>query len=135
MNRAALIMASRDASFAERQRKLAAELHARMRALLLARKREIHHADPELAIEFVLEQLRGTLMARLDARPLDATLFAASDEQFIAEALEEIEAVTQAEPENLGYRAHLGGMHDKMAMVASRLRDAEGVARHVASVG
>jgi AcrR family transcriptional regulator len=87
LHHAALLMATRDATFAERQRKLAGELHVRLRALLLARCDEIGHPDPPLAIEFVLEQLRGMLMARLDPRPLDGTLFAASDAQFIDQAL------------------------------------------------
>jgi AcrR family transcriptional regulator len=87
LHRAALIMASRDASFAVRQLELASELHLRLRDLLLARRDEISHPDPPLAIEFVLEQLRSMLVARLDGRPLDGTLFAASDEQFIDQAL------------------------------------------------
>jgi len=98
LHRAALVMATRDASFAERQRTLAAELHVRLRVLLLARRDEIHHPDPHLAIEFVLEQLRSMLMVRLDARPLDETLFVASDEQFIDEALTSVSAYLKLEP-------------------------------------
>lgn len=98
LQRAAVIMAARDASFAERQLSLAAELHVRLRALLLARVNEIGHADPPLAIEFVLEQLRGMLMARLDDRPLDSTLFAASDGQFIDQALTSVAAYLKLEP-------------------------------------
>ena len=92
LHRAARVMASRDASFAERQVELASELHTRLRALLLARRDEIHHPDPHLAIEFVLEQLRSMLLARFDAHPRDAALFVASDEQFIDEALTSVSA-------------------------------------------
>jgi AcrR family transcriptional regulator len=97
LHRAAIHMASRDARFAERQRKLAAELHTRLRALLVARQDEIGHEDPPRAIEFVLEQLRSMLMARLDAEPLDKTLFASSDEQFIDQALTSVSAYLKLE--------------------------------------
>ena len=98
LHRAAIHLASRDARFAERQRERAAELHKRLRALLVERKDEIGHADPLVAIEFVLEQLRGMLTARLDSRPLDKTLFAASDEQFIDQALTSVAAYLKLEP-------------------------------------
>jgi AcrR family transcriptional regulator len=98
LHRAALIMASREASFAERQMKLAAELHTRLGALLLARKSEIGHADPTLAIEFALEQLRSMLVARTGASPRDRTLFAVSDEQFLEQALVSISAYLELEP-------------------------------------
>jgi AcrR family transcriptional regulator len=98
LHRAAINMATRDSSFAERQRKLAAELHARLRALLLARRDEIGHDDPLRAIEFVLEQLRSMLMARLEAGPLDKKLFAASDEEFIDQALTSVSAYLKLEP-------------------------------------
>ena len=98
IHRAAINMASRDARFAERQRKLAAELHTRLRALLVARQAEIGHDDPPCAIEFVLEQLRSMLTARLGTDPLDKTLFAASDEQFIDQALTSVAAYLRLEP-------------------------------------
>ena len=98
LHRAAINMASRDANFAERHRKRTIELHGRLRALLLARQDEIHHADPLAGIEFVLEQLRSMLMARLDASPLDKSLFAASDEEFIDQALTCVSAYLRLEP-------------------------------------
>ena len=98
LHRAALIMASRDARFAERHVKLAGLLHGRLRTLLIERRDEIGHSDPTLAIEFALEQLRSMLMARLDARPLDTTLFAASDEEFIDQALTSVSAYLRLEP-------------------------------------
>ncbi|MCP5067843.1 MAG: TetR/AcrR family transcriptional regulator [bacterium] len=98
LQRAAITMASRDASFAERQMKLASELHAGLRALLTARIDEIGHADPPLAIEFALEQLRAMLMLRLATLPLEATLFGNSDEQFIDQALTSIAAYLKLEP-------------------------------------
>ena len=99
LHRAALIMASRDASFAARQLQLASELHVRLRDLLLARRDEIGHADPALAVEFVLEQLRSMLLARLDGRPLDPTLFAVSDEQFIDQALTSVAGYLVLDPQ------------------------------------
>ncbi|MCP5039665.1 MAG: hypothetical protein GY944_01470, partial [bacterium] len=98
LHRAAINMASRDSGFAERRRKLAAELHTRLRELLLARRSEIGHADPPSAIEFVLEQLRSMLMARLDTSPLDKTLFAASDEEFLDQALTSVSAFMKLDP-------------------------------------
>lgn len=100
LHRAALIMAFRDASFAVRQLELASELHVRLRDLLLARRDEIGHSDPPLAIEFVLEQLRSMLVARLDGRPIDSTLFAVRDEQFIDQALTSVSGYLQLEPES-----------------------------------
>jgi AcrR family transcriptional regulator len=99
LHRAALIMASRDASFAARQLQLARELHGRLRDLLLARRDEVGHADAPVAIEFVLEQLRSMLVARLDGRPLDETLFAVSDEQFIDQALTSVSGYLELGPQ------------------------------------
>ncbi len=98
LQRAALIMASRDASFAARHFELAAELRARLRVLLLARRDEIGHTEPAIAIEFVLEQLRSMLMARIEMGPFDRTLFASSDEQFTDEALMSVSAYLKLEP-------------------------------------
>jgi len=98
LHRAALDMATRDVEFAERQHRLAVELHTRLRALLLERRDEIGHPEPELAIEIVLEQLRSMLVARLHPRPLDRTLFAVDDEQFIDEVLTSIAAYLRLEP-------------------------------------
>ena len=98
LHRAAINMATRDARFAERQRKLSAELHTRLRALLLERRDEIGHADPPRAIEFVLEQLRGMLTARIATSPLDQTLFASNDEEFIDQALTSVSAYLKLEP-------------------------------------
>jgi len=98
MHRAALIMASREANFAERQRKLAAEMHARLRALLLAREGEIGHPNPRLAIEFALEQLRSMLIARAGTEPRNPTLFALSDEQFLQQALASMSTYLGLEP-------------------------------------
>ena len=98
LHRAATNMASRDARFAERQRKLAAELHTRLRALLIERRDEIGHADPPGAIEFVLEQLRSMLTARFATSPLDRTLFASSEAKFIDQALTSVSAYLKLEP-------------------------------------
>ncbi len=98
LHRAALVMAACDESFAARQRQLAAELHTRLRELLLARRAEIGHPDPEAAIEFVLEQLRGMLVARHDAAALDSTLFALEDGDFIQQVLMSVSAYLRLEP-------------------------------------
>jgi AcrR family transcriptional regulator len=87
LHHATLSMATRDGAFTERQLGLARELHDRLRALLLARRDEIGHAQPEVAVEFVLEQLRAMLMARLDTHSVGPQLSELSDNHFIAEAL------------------------------------------------
>jgi AcrR family transcriptional regulator len=97
LHRAARIMATGDADFAERQAKLAAELHSRLRSLLLARRQEIGHPDPPLAIEFVLEQLRSMLAARIGAGLVDDELISMSEEQFIDQALTSVSAYLKLE--------------------------------------
>jgi AcrR family transcriptional regulator len=87
LHRATLAMAARDQAFSERQLGLARELHERLRELLLARRDEIGHPQPEVAVEFVLEQLRAMLLARLDLRAVGPQLSTFSDNQFIGEAL------------------------------------------------
>jgi len=98
LHRAALMMALKEPEFARRHSVLAADLHGRLRDLLLARRPEIHHDDPPLAVEFVLEQLRNMLLVRLEAHPLDTALLSIADEQFIEQALASVSAYLKLEP-------------------------------------
>jgi AcrR family transcriptional regulator len=98
LQRAALVMSVRDAAFAERQTRLARDLHERLRDLLWARRGEIGHGEPALAIEFALEQLRTMLLARLNMSPLDSSLLSVSDAEFVSEALTSVCAYLELPP-------------------------------------
>jgi AcrR family transcriptional regulator len=87
LQRAALLMSARDAAFAERHMRLVRELHERLRGLLWARRDEIGHPEPAIAIEFVLEQLRTMLVVRLNVSPLSSSLLSVSDARFVSEQL------------------------------------------------
>lgn len=86
LSRASLLMALRDPSFADRQNDLHRLLDRGLRRLLLDRRAEIRHPDPERAVTFVLEQLRASLMARRFGAPIHFPS-RLSDASFIAEAL------------------------------------------------
>jgi AcrR family transcriptional regulator len=98
LHRAALVMSVRDAAFAERQTRLAGDLHERLRDLLWARRGEIGHEEPAVAIEFALEQLRSMLLARLNMSPLDSSLLSVSDAEFVSEALTSVCAYLELPP-------------------------------------
>ena len=87
LRRAALLMSVRDPVFAERNTRLTRELHERLRALLLDRRAEVGHPDPELAIEFALEQIRALLLSRLEGEPIAPHFLSISDERFVEETL------------------------------------------------
>ncbi len=63
------------------------QLYARVRALLLTRAAEITHADPELAIRFILDQQSGLIHMRIDQTVAFDQLSDVTDEQFIEETL------------------------------------------------
>ncbi len=108
LHRATLAVAARDDAFTERQLGLARELHERMRELLLARRDEIRHPRPEVAIDFVLEQLRAMLLVRLTLRPISRELAPVSDVRFIAEALTSVCAYLQLPSPQTADRGGLG---------------------------
>jgi AcrR family transcriptional regulator len=87
LRRAAVLMAMRDPTFAERQMRLDRELHERLRSLLQARRAEIGHPDPDIAIDVVLEQLRAMLLVRLEGEPIACNLLPVSDDCFVHESL------------------------------------------------
>jgi len=67
-----------------------AELESGLMELLLSRRHEIGHSDPELAIVFVLAQLRSMLETRLDDVLLESQLEARPDEIFVRETLRSV---------------------------------------------
>jgi AcrR family transcriptional regulator len=87
LQRAKLVLSLRDPAFGEKSFELQRELGARLRELLLARKDEVGHCDPYLAIDFALEQLRSMLMMRLDGALLRAGLESTTDADFVREAI------------------------------------------------
>jgi AcrR family transcriptional regulator len=98
LQRAKLALALRDPAFAEKSFELQRELGARLRELLLARREEVGHRDPALAIDFALEQLGSMLMMRLDGILLRAGLESTSDADFVREAIASVCAYMQILP-------------------------------------
>ena len=94
IRRAARLMALRDAAFAERQATMNRELRMLLRDALQGRRREIRHPDPDIAIDFALEQLRAMMLQRLDGHPSD-DVGAGSDDRFVEEALTSVCAYMQ----------------------------------------
>ena len=85
VKRAALAIARTDTEFAARFTKLSAILDQGLRELLLARRSEIGHHQPELAIDYSIHLLAAVLRARLE-HPSDSTRSGpAADEEFVAE--------------------------------------------------
>ena len=82
-----------------------AELHkdtnAGLTRLLMARKAEIGHPEPELAIGFVLDQLASMMKTRLDNILMPTELSSATDEQFISETMRSTCAYLQVALPNL----------------------------------
>ena len=68
LNRAQLVLALRDPAAGAQLLELQHELGRRLADLLLARRDEIGHRDPDRAIDFALEQLRSMLVLRLEQR-------------------------------------------------------------------
>jgi hypothetical protein len=98
LQRAKLALALRDPAFGEEVFELQRELGARLRELLLARKGEVGHREPSLAIDFALEQLRSMLMMRLDGDLLRTGLESTTDADFVREAIASACAYMQIVP-------------------------------------
>lgn len=99
LRRAKLALALRDPAMSQRMIENQRALDVRLRALLLARRAEVGHPDPDLAISFVLEQLRAVLLVRLEGALLYSNLTAVNDERFISEALKSVAAYLQLHPQ------------------------------------
>lgn len=65
--------------------------------LLLSRSDEIGHADPPLAVRFVLEQLGSMMRVRMHERGAPTGFGTRSDEEFIGEAMGSVCAYLQIE--------------------------------------
>lgn len=70
---------------------LHAEVHDGIAALLLARREEIGHADPELSVHFVVEQIAALLERRLHPQGAPSALDHATDDRFTEEIMRSVE--------------------------------------------
>ncbi|MEM6704463.1 MAG: TetR/AcrR family transcriptional regulator [Acidobacteriota bacterium] len=77
---------------------LKTEMNEDLTALLLARKSEIDHPDPETAVAFVLDQFAAMLNQRKESRLEPSLLAERSDEEFVREALRSSCAYLQVDP-------------------------------------
>ncbi|MDJ0787979.1 MAG: TetR/AcrR family transcriptional regulator [Myxococcota bacterium] len=80
-------IARHDPQIREHLAGLRSELHEALFELLLARSAEIGHADPALAIRFVLDQMAGMMLLRLHELFVPTELEGISDPEFIDEVL------------------------------------------------
>ena len=89
--KSAMIEVSRDEpTLRERRAGLQAEVGRGVASLLLERREEIGHSEPELAVDFVLDQLASLLRTRLDEMLLPTRLANQRDEVFVEEALRSV---------------------------------------------
>ncbi len=86
--RAAVEVARDDPGFREHLAELRSEINEGLLALLLARRQEIRHPQPETAAKFALDLLGSLLATRLDELLLPTYLANRPDEAFVDEALE-----------------------------------------------
>ena len=84
---AALLLASEHPELQTHYSELQAKMYKNLRKLVLDRKAEIGHPDPEKAIAFVLNQLGAMLRARLDDKQRAIQLKPGTDKQFTEYAL------------------------------------------------
>ncbi len=98
---AGLAIARHEAALRDHLAEFRIELAERLTELLLARRSEIGHPDPPLAVAFVLDQLSAMLSARLEhGEP--TRLAARSDSEFTREALRSACDYLQIEPPEPG---------------------------------
>ena len=76
-----------DPDLRERLSEIRKGLSRGLTALLLARRAEIGHPDPELAVAFALEQLGSLLRTRHNSTDMMSLFATRSDEEFVREAL------------------------------------------------
>ena len=75
-----------------RHRRLRGRLNDGLTSLLLERREEIGHPDPDTAVRYVVDQLIAMLTARLDATTTRTALQEHTDEQFLDACIESVTA-------------------------------------------
>ncbi|MEM9033704.1 MAG: TetR/AcrR family transcriptional regulator [Actinomycetota bacterium] len=85
VKRAGLAVAQTESELGARFAKVSATLDQGLRDLLVARRSEIGHPDPELAVTYVLHLLAAVLQARLTHDPSEGRHGPAADDDFVAE--------------------------------------------------
>lgn len=68
------------------------ELHTNLRRLLMARKKEVKHPDPDLAIRFAIDQCSAILKLRRDKKITPSQTEKRSDEKIIEQTLKSMAA-------------------------------------------
>lgn len=86
----ALEAAREDPALTGQYRKLQGNLDEGLYELLIARRDEISHPDPELATRYALEQLGAVLHMRLKGETLDTRFKKQPDDVFLAESLRSV---------------------------------------------
>ncbi len=97
-HRASLEVSLRDPTVHENLAEVRAELDSALTQLVLARREEIGHPDPETATAFALEQLRCMLSSRFDDDLSRTPFEGKSDQDFVREALASVCAYLQIAP-------------------------------------
>lgn len=88
--RSGVVLARAEPEIEDQLTKLRVMLDNRLRELLLARKDEIAHPDPELAVTFVLDQLGSMLRTRLHEPDMPSRFATRSDDEFLREATQSV---------------------------------------------
>lgn len=78
--------------------KLRVLLDTGLRDLLMARRDEIGHPDPDLAITFVLDQLGSMLRTRLHEPDMPSRFATRGDDEFLREAIRSVCAYLEIDP-------------------------------------
>ena len=95
-SRVLLRAAMLDSDLGKRANRLQRLIDRSLRRLLRSRREEIGHPEPDLAIDFTLEQLRGHLMARRFGEPVFSRS-RLSDEEFISQTFDSVVRYLQLE--------------------------------------
>ncbi len=96
--RAGYAVAQNDVALQERLLEIYRVLHDGINGLLRSRSNEIGHPDPELAIEFVQQQLSSMVRTRLEDEASFMKMSARSDAEFVHELLVSVCTYLQIDP-------------------------------------
>ena len=95
--RAGVELARAEPEIHEHMVKLRVMLDTGIGELLLARRDEIGHPDPELAVTFVLDQMGSMIRTRLHEPDMPSRFATHADEEFLRESLYSVCAYLQTE--------------------------------------